>query len=130
MSEYKASIVIIGGGISGVSTAYELAKRGMKDIIVVERDYIASGSTGRCGAGVRMQWGTEMNCRLSKYAIERYEKAQEELDYEFDIEFKQEGYLIVAATEKEMNQFRKNVELQNSLGIPSKLVTPKEAKEI
>lgn len=130
MSEYKASIVIIGGGISGVSTAYELAKRGMKDIIVVERDYIASGSTGRCGAGIRMQWGTEMNCRLSKYAVERYKKAQEELDYEYDIEFKQEGYLIVAATEKEMSQFRKNVELQNSLGIPSKLVTPKEAKEI
>ena len=126
----KASIVIIGGGISGAATAYELAKRGLKDIVLIERAYLASGATGRCGAGVRMQWGTEMNCLLSKYAIERYEKLNEELDYEFDIEFKQGGYLIAAATEKELQQFKKNVKLQNQLGIPSRIVTPKEMKEI
>lgn len=125
-----ASVVIIGGGISGVSIAYNLAKKGVKDVVVIERDYLTSGSTGRCGAGVRMQWGTEMNCQYAKYSIDFYERANEELEYEYDIEFKQGGYLIVASTEKEEVQFRKNHELHKKLGIPSKMLTPKEAKEI
>ena len=125
-----ASVVIIGGGISGCAIAYNLAKKGVKDIVVLEKSYLCSGSTGRCGAGIRMQWGTEMNCRLAKFSTEYYEKANEMLEYEYDIEFKQGGYLIVAATEKEDEQFKKNVELQNRLGIPTKYLTPKEAKEI
>ena len=125
-----ASVVIIGGGISGCSIAYNLAKKGVKDIIVIEKKYLSSGSTGRCGAGIRMQWGTEMNCRLAKFSTEFYETANEVLEYDGDIEFKQGGYLIVASTEKEDEQFKKNIILQNSLGIPSVYLTPKEAKEI
>jgi sarcosine oxidase subunit beta len=89
-----ASIVIIGGGISGAAAAYELAKRGLKNIVLIEKGYLSGGATGRCGAGVRMQWGTRMNCLLSKYAIERFETLNDELDYEYDIEFKQGGYLM------------------------------------
>lgn len=126
----RADIVIIGGGISGVATAYELAKRGAKNILLLEKKFLAAGSTGRCGAGVRMQWGTKMNCLLSKYAISRYENLQQELDYNGSIDFTQRGYLICAATQKEMGQFAKNVALQNSLGIPSRLVSPAEAKQI
>jgi len=125
-----ASVVIIGGGISGCAIAYNLAKKGVKDIVVIERSFLCSGSTGRCGAGIRMQWGTEMNCRLAKFSTEFYEKANETLEYEYDIEFKQGGYLIVAGNEAEDAQFKKNVELQNRLGIPTKYLTPKEAKEI
>lgn len=125
-----ASVVIIGGGISGCSIAYNLALKGVKDIVVIEKEYLTSGSTGRCGAGVRMQWGTEMNCRLAKYSIEFYEKANDVLEYNGDIEFKQGGYLIVASTEKEDTQFKKNIALQNSLGIPSVYLSPKEAKKI
>lgn len=102
-----ANVVIIGGGISGCSIAYNLAKKGVKDIVVIERQYLASGSTGRCGAGIRMQWGTERNCRLSKLSTEFYENANEELGAVHDIEFKQGGYLIVAATEKEVEQFKR-----------------------
>jgi len=126
----KASVVIIGGGISGCSVAYNLAKKGVKDIIVVDKSYISSGSTGRCGAGVRMQWGTEMNCRLAKKSIDFYENANEILDYSRDVEFKQGGYLLLASQEKEMEQFNKNVKLQNSLEIPSKILSLEEAKEI
>ncbi len=117
-----ASVVIIGGGISGCSIAYNLAKKGVKDIVVIEKEYLTSGSTGRCGAGIRMQWGTEMNCPFAKYSIDFYETANEVLEYDGDIEFKQGGYLIVASTEKEDTQFKKNVELQNSLGIPIKFL--------
>ncbi|WP_312699400.1 FAD-binding oxidoreductase [Sedimentibacter sp.] len=126
----KAEVVIIGAGISGCSIAYNLAKKGVKDIVVIDKNYICSGSTGRCGAGVRMQWGTEMNCKIAKKSIEFFEHANEILEYERDVEFKQEGYLLVADTEKELIQFRKNIELQNSLGIPSRMVTLQEAREI
>jgi sarcosine oxidase subunit beta len=108
----RAEAVIIGGGISGCSIAYNLAKKGMKDIVVLEKNYICSGSTGRCGAGVRMQWGTEMNCKIAKKSIEFYENANEILQYERDVEFKQKGYLLVADTDHEVDQFKKNIEVQ------------------
>lgn len=125
-----ADVVIIGGGISGVAIAYNLLKKGVKNVVVLEKDYLASGATGRCGAGIRQQWGTEMNCRLTKYSCEFFENAKEELQYDGDIEFKQGGYLILSSTQKEHEQFKKNVALQNSLGINSKLLTLDEAKEI
>ncbi|HBD62933.1 MAG TPA: FAD-dependent oxidoreductase, partial [Clostridiales bacterium] len=98
----SAEVVIIGGGISGCSIAYNLAKKGVKNIVVLEKNYICSGSTGRCGAGVRMQWGTEMNCKIAKKSIEFFENANEILEYDRDVDFKQSGYLLVADTEKEV----------------------------
>ena len=126
----KASIVIIGAGISGLSTAYNLAKAGMKDIHVIDKGYFTNGSTGRCGAGVRQQWGTKLNCILAKKSIEFFARANEELGYDKDIEFKQEGYLILATNKEEDEQFAKNVKLQNSLGIPTKKLTVEEALKI
>lgn len=126
----RADIVIIGGGISGAAIAYNLAKKGMKNIVVVEKRFIASGATGSCGAGIRQQWGTEMNCKIAKMSCEFFETANETLDYDGDIEFEQGGYLLLASTEKEKEQFSKNVKLQNSLGIPSRVLTLDEAKEI
>ena len=126
----KANIVIIGAGISGLSTAYNLAKNGMKDIVVIDKEYITSGSTGRCGAGVRQQWGTKLNCILAKKSIDFFTTAKEELGYEKDIEFKQEGYLILSTTKGEDVLFEKNVILQNSIGIPSVMLTVNEALKI
>ncbi|MCD6436520.1 MAG: FAD-binding oxidoreductase [Clostridiales bacterium] len=126
----KANVVIVGGGISGVSIAYNLAKKGMKDIVVIEKNYLASGATGRCGAGVRGQWGAEMNCKIALASIKFYEKANEILDYKRDIDFKQGGYLILAYTDKGNEQFKKNIELQNRLGIPSRYLKPEEALDI
>jgi sarcosine oxidase subunit beta len=126
----SAEVVIIGGGISGCSIAYNLAKQGMKNVVVIEKNYICSGSTGRCGAGVRMQWGTVINCTIAKKSIEFFENANEILEYDDDVEFKQSGYLLVASTDKEMEQFKKNIKVQHEVGIPSKLLTVQEAKEI
>lgn len=126
----SASIVIIGGGVSGCSIAWHLARQGVKDIVLLEKDTLANGSTGRCGAGVRMQWGAKRNCQLAQFSIDFYEKANEILDYPRNIEFEQSGYLIVAANEDEAAQFRQNVQLQNSLGIESCYLTPQEAQAI
>ncbi len=123
-------LIIVGAGISGAAIAYNLAKKGMHDILVLDKGYFASGATGRCGAGVRQQWATEMNCILAKKSMEFFSHAKEVLDYPDDLEFKQEGYLILATTEDEHEQFKKNVDLQNRLGIPSKQLTKTEALKI
>jgi sarcosine oxidase, subunit beta len=125
-----ANVVIIGGGITGCAVAYEMALRGVKDILVIEKQYLASGATGRCGAGVRQQWGTETNAILARDSVKRFEGMNEELDYDRDIEFKQGGYLMVAYTPGEWEQYKKNVAVQHRLGIPTKMITPQEAKEI
>ncbi|MCF7930668.1 MAG: FAD-binding oxidoreductase [Acholeplasmataceae bacterium] len=126
----KSNILIIGAGISGVSIAYNLAKKGVKDIHVIDLGYFTNGATGRCGAGVRQQWATESNCILAKMSIDFFEHAKEILKYDGDLEFKQEGYLILATTKEEHEQFAKNVILQNKLGIPSKQLTKEEALKI
>ncbi len=122
-----SDIVIIGAGISGTAIAFNLALRGVKNIVVVDRGYLGNGSTGRCGAGVRQQWQTQANCVMAKKSIEFFESAKEILAYEDDIEFKQEGYLILACTPEEHDQFAKNVKLQNSLGIPARVLDKKQA---
>lgn len=126
----KAEVVIIGGGISGAAIAYNLALKGVKDILVLEKSYQGAGSTGRCGAGIRQQWGTKMNCELGKLSCEYFEQAVEALDYHGDIEFKQGGYLILASSDRELDQFKKNVALQNSLGIHSQVISLEDAREI
>ncbi len=130
MSDFprSAEVVIIGGGVVGSAIAYELTKRGMRDIVILEKGYLSSGSTGRCGAGVRQQWGLEMNCRLAKGSVDIFERLSEELDC--DIEFRQGGYLILAHTPEQVEQFERNIKLQNSLEIPSRFVSHDEAREI
>ena len=125
-----ADILIIGGGISGVSIGYFLMKHGAKNVVILERDYLASGATGRCGAGIRQQWGAEINCLMTKYSCEFFETAAHELKYKGSIEFCQNGYMMIVSTEKELEQTKKNVALQNSLGIDSKLLSLEEAKAI
>ncbi len=125
-----ADAVIIGGGVTGVSIAYNLAKRGLTNICVLERKFLASGATGRCGAGVRAQWGTEMNLRMAMASVRMFENMNEELAYDDDIEFNQGGYLLLAYTEAGWEQFQKNVALQKAHGLPVELLTPAEAKEI
>ena len=125
-----ADVVVVGGGIIGCSTAYNLARLGAGKVILLERGYLASGSTGRCGAGTRMQWGTETNCLLSRESTHMLENLAELLEVDVDIELHQGGYLMPAYTEKMAGQFKKNLELQNTLDIPARWVTPQEAKEI
>lgn len=123
-----ANAIVVGGGIQGVSTAYHLAKYGMKDVVLVEKNTLASGSTGRCGAGIRAQWGLEMNCRFGLACVDKFEHLHEELG--MDVGLNQSGYLMVAYQENEYNQLLKSMALQNSLGIETHIVSYDEAREI
>lgn len=124
----KAEVVIIGGGVTGCGVAYNLAKKGLTDVVLVEKNYLASGATGRCGGGIRQQFTTEWNIKLAMESVKKFEKMNEELG--IDIEYEQGGYLIIAVEENEVKEFKKNVKLQNKLGLDSKFISPSEAKEI
>ncbi len=122
--------IIIGGGIVGCSTAFELAKRGMNNVLVIEQEYLTSGATGRCGAGIRQQWGSVLNATLSVESTHIFENLEEYTGYSGSCGLNQGGYLLVAYTEKEWEQFQKNLEVQHSLGIPSYPVDLEGAKKI
>ena len=125
-----ADAVIIGGGISGLSIAVHLAQKGVRNIVILEKRFPGSGATGRCGAGIRMQWGVELNCLLSKFSVDYFEHINDILKNDVDVEFWQGGYLIGAKTKEEAAQFKANVSLQNRLGIDSVYLSAKEAGDM
>ena len=123
-------VIIVGGGIVGCSIAFELAQRGVTDVLVIDKGYLSSGATGRCGAGIRQQWGSELNARIALESTNIFENLEEYTGYNHSVGLHQGGYLLVAYTEKEWAQFQKNLEVQHKLGIQSRAVDLKEAKEI
>ena len=125
-----ADVVVIGGGSIGCSTAYNLARLGFRNVAVLEKGYLCRGSTGRCAAGIRQQWGTEMNCLISRGSIKHFEVMNEMLEYEDDVEFRQNGYLMITYSEKEAAMLKNNLSLQERLGIPVQFLNIDEVKEI
>ena len=122
-------VVVIGGGIVGCATAFELAKRGVKDILLIEKRFLTAGATGRCGAGIRQQWGSELNASIALESTNILENLEEYTGYPHSVELHQGGYLLVAYTDKEWDQFQKNLEVQHRLGIDSYALTPEEMKK-
>ena len=123
-------IIIIGGGIIGCSIAFELAKRGQTNILILEREYLTSGATGRCGAGIRQQWGSVLNATLAMESTHIFETLEEYTGYDGDCGLNQGGYLILAYTGKEWDQFQKNLKVQHSLGINSYAIDLYGIKEL
>ena len=122
-----AEIVIIGGGVMGASAAYHLAQRGMKNIVLLEKeDFFGQGATGRCAGGVRYQFSTEINVKLSIESLPMLERFKEETGQE--IGYKQCGYLLVATNGKDARIFEHNVQLQNKLGVPTLLLSGDEVR--
>jgi sarcosine oxidase subunit beta len=119
-----AGIVIIGGGVNGVACAYNLAKQGMKDIVVIERGYLGCGATGRCGGGIRQQWGLDENIILARESVRIFEHLSSEIG--FNIFFRQGGYLMLIHDEHEHDLVSKTVPRQNALGVPTEILSPEE----
>ena len=122
--EKTADIVIIGGGVVGVSIAYHLALRKAGKIILLEKGQLGEGSTSRCVGGIRTQFSTEINIRFSLESLKIFEKFEEE--FGVNPEFKRIGYLFLATTETEIRVFKENVKLQKKFGIPVEFLNSDE----
>lgn len=112
-----ADIVIIGGGCMGTSVAYYLAERGAGKIVLVEREkFLGMGSTGRNAGGVRYQFSTEVNIRLSIFSLDVLAHFEEL--FGISAGYRPIGYLFLLTTPQEVTQFQANVALQQRVGVP------------
>jgi len=108
----KAEILIIGGGVVGASVAYHLTMRGARDVLILEREARqGEGSTGKATGGVRAQFETEINIKMSLYSLEFFER------WDFDCGYEPRGYLFFATDANQFEYLKKNVEKQKSLGV-------------
>jgi len=122
-----ADIVIIGGGVMGASTLYHLVARGQRHVVLLEKeDFFGMGATGRCAGGVRYQFATEINIRLSLVSLPMLERFEEEIGYPID--YRQIGYLFFLTREEDVEAFRRNVELQHRLGVMTEWLSGDEVR--
>ena len=112
----SAVAVIVGGGVMGASIAYHLASRGQKDIILLEKeDFLGQGATGRCAGGVRYQFATDINIRLSIESLPMLERFDQEIGQAID--YRSCGYLFLLSRQEDEAVFRQNVTHQHNLGV-------------
>jgi len=122
-------VLIIGGGVIGCSIAYHLTKRGCRNVVVVERNTIGSGSTAKAAGGFRQQFSYETNVRLAMYSINFFEHFHERLELPPDaegVDFHQIGYLFLLSTPEAFTTFERSAALQQRLGLPVEVLTPEQ----
>ncbi len=123
-----ASVVIVGGGVVGCSIAYHLARRGARDVVVLERETVGSGTTSKAAGGIRAQFATETEIRFSLESIAVFERFHEE--FGVDIGYRKIGYLFLISDDAELAGFRQRMALQRRLGVDVREIAPEEAQRL
>ncbi len=124
----RADIVIIGGGVIGCSIAYHLALRGVRDVLVLEKNFLASGATGKSSACIRQHYSTPETCRMVLQSLRFFETFAEWTGGR-SASFVRVGYLL-GVDGRLRKQMEASVALQQSVGIDTRLVSPDEMREI
>jgi sarcosine oxidase, subunit beta len=124
----RASVVIVGGGVIGLSIAFHLGEAGVEDVLVVERGELGSGSTSKGAGGVRAMFSDELNVRIALRSLGAWAAFGERPGWEIDLE--RVGYLFLLDRDEDVAAFERGVELQNRLGAPSRMVSADEAHEL
>ena len=118
-----ADVVIVGGGIEGAAAAWALAQRGVTDVVVVERNTVGSGMTGKSSGIVRCHYGVSSLAAMATIGLEVFEKAEE--IFGTDIGFRQTGY-VVGVGEPNVDALRKSLAAQRAVGVQTEEIdTPR-----
>src|SRR5918999_881539 len=125
MEALSADVVVIGGGATGASIAYHLTEAGISDVVLVERNELASGSTSKSAGGIRAQFADELNIQIALRSIAEFERFEER--FEVPIDYRQVGYLFLLDDEDDVLRFRRALELQHARGVPSEELRVEEA---
>ncbi|QZY00840.1 NAD(P)/FAD-dependent oxidoreductase [Halobaculum rubrum] len=120
-------VAVVGGGIVGVASAYELAARGV-DVTLFERGSLGAGSTDRALGGIRAQFSTRVNVELSVASINVWDAFEER--FGVDIDRRHTGYLFCTRDPETADAFAEQVAMQNECGVASRTVSPEEAAEL
>ena len=121
-----ADVVIIGGGAVGLSTAYHLAKLGAREVILLEKDTLGEGSTGRCAGGARLDFSTAINIEFSLLAFEKFATFANECGV--DPQFRRVGYLMLATSDLVLTQLKQNRALYEQYDVPVDYLDPDEVR--
>ena len=120
-------VVIIGAGLVGLSTAYCLARKGFKDVVVLEREAThAQGSSGRSAGGVRLEFSNPSSVRFSQFGLDVFQRFQDE--FGISAGFKPCGYLFVTSRPATIEALRGPLAMQHRLGVPSELLAADEVR--
>jgi sarcosine oxidase subunit beta len=123
-----AAIVVVGAGAVGSSIAYQLARRGQRDVVVLEQDAVGAGTTSKAAGGIRAQFPTETEIRISLECIQVFERFEEE--FGVDIGYRKIGYLSLIADDADLRGYEPRLALQRRMGVDVRVITPKDAQAI
>jgi sarcosine oxidase subunit beta len=123
-----AEVVVLGGGVMGASTAFHLAQAGVRDVLLLEREaFFGTGATGRCAGGIRHQFETEVNIRLSQASLPMLDALEESTGVNAQI--RKCGYLFVLTREADLSRFQDSMRLQHALGVETQWLSAAEVRE-
>ncbi len=128
MRPRTANVVIIGAGAIGCSVAYHLGLRGAKDVVVLEQEFVGSGTTSKAAGGIRVQFPTEVEIQFSMESLQFFQRFHEEMGV--NPHLRQVGYLFLLGTEQDVEQYNRQIALQSQYGLDVRLITPQDAKAI
>ncbi|MGH7264936.1 MAG: NAD(P)/FAD-dependent oxidoreductase [Candidatus Rokuibacteriota bacterium] len=119
---------MIGGGVVGCSIAYHLGRRGVRGVVVLERETVGSGTTSKAAGGIRAQFPTETEIRFSLESLGVFAAFREE--FGVDPGFTRIGYLFLVTEPDDLRAFEARIALQRRLGVDVRVITPAEARAL
>jgi sarcosine oxidase, subunit beta len=120
--------VVVGGGVIGTSIAFHLAEAGVANVVLIERDELGAGSTSKAAGGVRAQFSDALNVQLGARSLRAFADFGARPGQQIDL--RQVGYLFLLSRQQDVAAFERSIELQNRLGVPSRLIDPGEARRL